>query len=115
MYLRARQYPNYVSPEEAAEPPLRVSEFMDSEAPPITQRSNLLPVAQLFLTTNYRRLPVLRDGKLVGQISRRDLLRAAHDLLAVPREHDSSLLYLSSLMDRRDAPIGLSARSQNLS
>ncbi len=115
MYLRARQYPNYVTPEKAAEPPLRVSEFMDSEAPTITEDIDLLSVAQMFLNTNYRRLPVLRDGKLVGQISRRDLLRAALELLAVPRDHDTPLLYLSSLMERRDAPIGLSARSQNLS
>ena len=114
MYLRARQYPRYV-PEETAEPRLQVSEFMDSEAPTITEEDDLLSVAQIFLNTNYRRLPVLRDGKLVGQISRRDLLRAAHELLAVPREQDSSLLYLSSLMERSDAPSTLGARSQNLS
>ena len=115
MYLRAQNYPRYVLPEDAAEPRLQVSEFMDSEAPTITEEDDLLSVAQIFLNTNSRRLPVLRDGELVGQISRRDLLRAAHELLAVPRERDSSLLYLSSLIERSDAPSTLSARSQNLS
>ena len=115
MYLRAQQYPRYVPPEETAEPRLQVSEFMDSDAPTITEETDLLSIAQIFLNTNYRRLPVLRDGKLVGQISRRDLLRAAHELLAVPPEHDSSLLYLSSLMERSEAPSKLNARSQNLS
>ena len=43
---------------------------------------------------------------LIGQISRRDLLCAAHELLAVPPKRESSLLYLSALVERNDAPIG---------
>lgn len=34
-------------------------------------------VAKIFIETPYRRLEVVRDGKLLGQISRRDVLRSA--------------------------------------
>lgn len=37
---------------------------------------DLVAAAEYFLSSEYRRFPVLRDGKLVGQISRADLLRA---------------------------------------
>jgi CBS domain-containing protein len=36
-----------------------------------------MSIAEIFLETHYRRLPVVRDGKLLGQISRRDVLRCA--------------------------------------
>ena len=78
---------------------------MDSDALTITEETDLLSIAQTFLNTNFRRLPVLREEKLIGQISRRDLLCAAHKLLAVPIEHENSLLYLSSLVERSEAPI----------
>ena len=65
-----------------------------------------LSVAAIFLDTPYRRLPVLDGQRLVGQVSRRDLLQKAHDLMAVaPERPGPSLLYLSSLVDREEAPI----------
>ncbi len=102
--LRTRKHPGDVPVEGADQPLLTVLAFMDSDAQTITEDTDLLSIAQIFLNTNYRRLPVLRDGKLVGQISRRDLLGAAHEMLAVKPEHESSLLYLSSLMERHEAP-----------
>ena len=67
--------------------------------------TDLLTIAQIFRTTSYRRLPVLRDEKLVGQVSRRDVLQAAHQLQAIAPNRETALLYLSSLIDRNDAPI----------
>lgn len=94
---RARQEP-LPSPE--------VSSFMDCQARTTHEESDFLQIARIFLDTPYRRLPVLRETKLVGQISRRDVLRKAHDLMAIaPPKSDSTLLYLSSLMERSDAPI----------
>jgi len=33
-------------------------------------------VAMMFIKDEYRRYPVIKDGRLVGQISRRDVLKA---------------------------------------
>jgi len=87
-------------------PTTEIFAFMDTNAGTIGEDADLLTIAQTFRNTSYRRLPVLRDGKLVGQISRRDVLQAAHDLSAVAPNRETALLYLSSLVDRNDAPIG---------
>jgi CBS-domain-containing membrane protein len=83
----------------------QVATFMDRSARTINEETDILSLAQIFLQTPYRRLPVLRDGKLVGQVSRRDLLQAVNDLIAVSPHRKSTLLYLSALVDRQDAPI----------
>jgi CBS domain-containing protein len=82
-----------------------VATFMDTRARTVAQDADWLSLAQIFLTTNYRRLPVLRNGKLIGQISRRDLLRAIHNLIAFAPQPEKTLLYLSSLVERSEAPI----------
>ena len=38
--------------------------------------SSVLDAAEKFLHSSFRRFPVLRDGQLVGQISRHDIMRA---------------------------------------
>ena len=83
----------------------RIAYFMDRNAQTISEETGLLGVAQMFLDTPYRRLPVLRDGELIGQISRRDLLNAANELFPDSKQRGKSLLYLSSLMDRKNCPI----------
>ncbi len=94
---------------EAQQQPLpspEVSSFMDRQAKTIHDETDFLQIARIFLDTPYRRLPVLRETELVGQISRRDVLKKAHELMAIaPKKSDSTLLYLSSLMERSDAPI----------
>ncbi|TWT47624.1 CBS domain-containing protein [Botrimarina hoheduenensis] len=83
-----------------------VGAFMDREALTITPETQLLSIAQAFLLTSYRRLPVIDDeGLLLGQISRRDVIRAAMKEMQTPPTRQRSLLYLSALMAREDAPI----------
>ena len=47
----------------------------------VNEDTSISEAANIFLETKYKRLLVVnRDGKLVGQISRRDVLRAVRDL-----------------------------------
>lgn len=83
----------------------RVSTYMDAAAPTISEGTDVLGIAQNFRQTSARRLPVIRDGKLLGQVSRRDLLESIHDLIEVSSDRqENSLLYLSSL-DRDDTSV----------
>jgi len=54
-----------------------VSDFMTREVTTIDPDDELFRVADLFMSRTFRRLPVVEDGKLVGQVSRRDVLMAS--------------------------------------
>ena len=86
-------------------PSSEVRAYMSTETRTISEETDLLSIAQIFQTENYRRLPVLRDGKLVGQISRRDVMRAVVDLLAPAKDQKTALLYLSALREMGETPI----------
>ncbi|MGD9853810.1 MAG: CBS domain-containing protein [Planctomycetaceae bacterium] len=87
-------------------PTNRIGPFVDRDVATVEPETDLLTLAERFLNTHQRRLPVLDEGQLVGQISRRDVLKAAHALLQMAPVHESSTLYLSGIMERKDAPIG---------
>ncbi len=81
--------------------------FVDTEPPVIHTETDFLTVAQTFVDASCRRLPVLDDrGRLCGQISRRDIMRAV-------RQHISSTkpmpvetgLYLSAIFEDGERPI----------
>ena len=58
-----------------------VASYMSNVMKTISIQANIVEVAHTFLTTPYKRLLVMDDdGKLAGQISRRDVLRAVKDL-----------------------------------
>ena len=88
-------------------PSSEVGLFTDTEAQTISPDTHLLSIAQIFLLTPYRRLPVLDDGVLIGQVSRRDVLKAAHSMLTSRKNRDegSKLLYLSALVEQHEAPL----------
>ena len=86
-------------------PSNQVQAFMIDNFHTIAEDTDLLSIAQIILTTGERRLPVISDGKLVGQVSRRDVMRAANQLIDIAPDRDTSLLYLSALVERQDAPI----------
>ena len=88
-------------------PSNQVRVFMDTEAKTIGPDTQLLSIAQIFLLTSYRRLPVLENGYLLGQVSRRDVLAAAVEVLhrAPAREARSSTLYLSAVRESGEVPL----------
>jgi CBS domain-containing protein len=53
-----------------------VGQHMSTEPHTIEPEMDLYRIAHAIVTHRVRRLPVLEDGRLVGQVSRRDVLRA---------------------------------------
>jgi CBS domain-containing protein len=53
-----------------------VGEYMNKVIEGVSPDISLLEVAGKFVDTPYKRFPVVEGGKLVGQISRSDVLRA---------------------------------------
>ncbi len=58
----------------------RVSEFMSAEVQTIESDTDIVEAAEIFLKNRYRRFPVVTDGRVVGMISRYDVLRALEEL-----------------------------------
>lgn len=52
-----------------------VRDFMTTEVVSVPSHMNVYFLAGMFLKANYRRLPVIDAGKLVGAITRFDILR----------------------------------------
>ena len=53
-----------------------VADYMSRDVETLEADMELFVAAEAFLKSPFRRFPVLREGRLVGQISRADLLRA---------------------------------------
>ncbi|MGF1615591.1 MAG: CBS domain-containing protein [Gammaproteobacteria bacterium] len=54
----------------------RVSELMSRNVKTVEAETSILEVAEMFMQDEYRRYPVMEDNRLIGQISRHDVLRA---------------------------------------
>ena len=84
-----------------------VRSFMDVEAQTIALETHLLSIAQVFLLTPYRRLPVLDNGKLVGLVTRRDVMKCWMGLIdqVSGESRETTLMYFSALFERHEAPL----------
>lgn len=66
-----------------------VGNYMTQDFQSVGPDADIYTLAQTFLTHTVRRLPVVEDGQLIGQVSRRDLLRAMEEFgkRRTPRKH----------------------------
>ena len=64
--------------EPAAE--ATVAEFMTTDVITVSPAVDIYYVAGTFIANRFRRLPVVEDGKIVGAITRYDLLRVVRKL-----------------------------------
>ena len=53
-----------------------VRDHMAKDVKSVSPEMNIFDLAQMFLNMRLRRFPVLKNGKLVGQISQKDVMRA---------------------------------------
>ena len=59
---------------------VNVEDHMNSNVDTIDGNMNVFDAADKFIKSHRRRFPVLKEGKLVGQISQMDILKAAVNL-----------------------------------
>ena len=57
----------------------RVEEYMTREVTTIASGTDIIKAADLFMSSGFRRFPILENGRMIGQISRADLLRALEE------------------------------------
>ena len=57
-----------------------VSDYMSAGVETVDAEMSIIDLAQVFLDTKFRRFPVVVRNRLIGQISRRDVLRALEHL-----------------------------------
>ncbi len=59
-----------------------VGDFMTVNVETVSSSADIIALSEQFISSSRRRLPVLHNGKLVGQISRKDALRAVGDFVS---------------------------------
>ena len=57
----------------------QVGQYMSRKVEYLDADCSILEAAEKFLHSSFRRFPVMREGRLVGQISRHDIMRALDD------------------------------------
>ena len=61
-----------------------VSKYMSTNVRTVTPDTSLIDVAETFVTSQYHRFPVVDEDRLVGLISRHDILRALNQGIWFP-------------------------------
>lgn len=56
----------------------KIKDFMNSDMLTVSSDMSVDQLTEMFLGNSVRRVPVIDSGKLVGQVTRRDLLRSMH-------------------------------------
>lgn len=64
----------------------RVDDYMSRDVSTIESGTDIIAAADEFLTSAFRRFPVTRHGRMIGQISRCDILLALEEQWGVRRK-----------------------------
>lgn len=86
-------------------PSVEVKHAMTTSPKTVSPNADVLTVANIFLKSRFRRVPVVENDILLGQISRRDVLYAISQAIAQTPQHESTVLYLSALEDHPASPL----------
>jgi CBS domain-containing protein len=87
-------------------PECPVTGYLDPRPPTISEETSLLSIAHLFTREGYRHavLAVLRDARLVGTVTRLDVIRAVENYIAGVKDTASVMLYMSALKEMDETP-----------
>jgi CBS domain-containing protein len=58
----------------------KVADYMTTKVKTLSADADIVGAATEFINSYVRRLPIVKDGVLLGQVSRRDILRAAKNI-----------------------------------
>jgi len=58
----------------------KVEDYMTKKVQTLSADNDIVGAATAFLSSNIRRLPIVQNDMLIGQVSRRDILRAAQSI-----------------------------------
>jgi len=72
--------------------PGTVDEFMTGETVCFDQNDNLIDICECLIENNFRRVPILAEGKLAGIISRKDIIAYILKLRHKDKASDSEKL-----------------------
>jgi len=63
----------------------KVSDYMTPKVQSLSPKTTVVEAAVEFLNSAIRRFPIVENGMLIGQVSRRHILRAAQDMKSTTR------------------------------
>jgi CBS domain-containing protein len=58
----------------------KVSDYMTADVKTMSPKTNVVEAAIEFLNSHFRRFPIVENGTMIGQVSRRDILKAAQNI-----------------------------------
>jgi CBS domain-containing protein len=63
----------------------KVSDYMTAKVQTLSPKTNIVEAAIEFLNSPIRRFPIVENGMLIGQVSRRHILKAAQNIKSTTR------------------------------
>ena len=87
-------------------PPGPAKHYLDPESPSLSEGAALMAAAQLFAKSGYNlwAVPVLRDERIVGVVTRLDVVRAVMGHFGRRKSQEPDTLYISALKETGEKP-----------